>query len=210
MLRWLFFMLVARPVALVALGLHIRRRERLPRTGPAIVVANHNSHLDTLVLLSLFPARLLSRLRPVGAADYWFANRVRAWVSRHILGVIPLQRGRPTRGEDPFAECDAALEAGSVLLLFPEGSRGAPEELAAFKGGVARLAERYPMVPVIPVYLHGLGKALPRGEWVFVPFFVDVFVGEPLAYAGPRADYLHALEARMHALAAEGRFPEWA
>ena len=70
-LRLLFWMLIGRPLALVVLGLNVRSRHGLPRSGPAIVVANHNSHLDTFVLISLFPLALLGKLRPVAAADYF-------------------------------------------------------------------------------------------------------------------------------------------
>jgi 1-acyl-sn-glycerol-3-phosphate acyltransferase len=211
MLRWLFFAVVVRALVLVVLGLNVRHRERLPRGGPAIIVANHNSHLDTLVLMSLFPLRLLPRLRPVAAMDYFLRKRWLAWFAREIIGILPISRERPKRGEDPLGPLVSALERGEILILYPEGTRGEPERMSTFRKGIARLAERMPAVPVVPVYLHGLGKALPKGEFLLVPFFCDVFVGEPLHWADhpARRDWMAALTERMNALAAEGRFPPW-
>jgi 1-acyl-sn-glycerol-3-phosphate acyltransferase len=61
----------------------------------------------------------------------------------------------------------------------------------------------------IPVYLHGLGKALPRGEFLLVPFFRDVFVGEAMAWTGDRRGFMAEIESRIHGLAAEGHLPAW-
>ena len=202
LLRFAFWLLVARPLALIVLGVNARHRERLPVEGPAIVAANHNSHLDTLVLLSLFPLRLLPRLRPVAAADYFTRNRLLAWFSLNVIGILPIQRAGKG-GADPLKPCEAALERGDILLLFPEGSRGEPEVLGRFKRGVAVLAARRPRVPVTPVFLHGLGKALPKGDPVLVPFFCDAFVGEALYGGEDQAAFLAELEARMRALAVE-------
>ena len=207
-LRRAFFLCVVRPLVFVVLGVNLRHGERLPRQGPAILVANHNSHLDTLVLMTLLPHRLLPKIRPVAALDYFLKTRWLAWFATRIVGIIPLDR-KPKPGGDALALPDAALARGDILILFPEGSRGEPERLQAFKTGVAHLAKRHPAVSVTPVFLHGLGKALPKDAVLLVPFFVDVFVGEPVAWTGERAEFMARLERAMRDLAAECRAPAW-
>lgn len=209
LLQLLFFLLIVRPLVLLVLGLNVRRRSALPQQGPAIIVANHNSHLDTLVLMSLYPLSMLRRIRPVAAMDYFLRNKFLAWFALNIIGILPLQRKvRAGRG-DPLAESVAALERGEILILFPEGSRGEPEQMGRFRTGIAHLARRMPDVPVVPVYLHGLGMALPRGEALLVPFFCDVFIGEPLLWQGERDAFMTQMEQAMTALAEEGGFAEW-
>ena len=73
-LRFIFYQIVVRLVVLIVLGLNVRHRDRLPKTGPAILVANHNSHLDTLVLITLLSSRLINRIKPVAAADFLLSS----------------------------------------------------------------------------------------------------------------------------------------
>jgi 1-acyl-sn-glycerol-3-phosphate acyltransferase len=208
-LQILFFLLVVKPLALIVLGMNVRYRHRLPRTGPAILVANHNSHLDTLALMSLFPLAHIRRTRPVAAADYFLRNRFIRWVSLNLIGIIPISRHGRHRAKDLFADIVAALDRGEVIILYPEGSRGEPERLTRFKTGLAHLIEMRPDVPVTPVFMHGLGKALPRGEALLVPFYCDVFVGKRLAWTGDRHSFMDDLDARMADLATEGQFAAW-
>lgn len=214
MRRWLkliFFILIVRPIVFVVMGLNVRHRERLPKSGPAIVVANHNSHLDTLVLMSLFPRRMIPKLRPVAAADYFLKSPLLAFIALDLIGIIPLERQRvkAEAAADIFAEPVAALDRDEILILFPEGTRGAPEAMADFKSGVARLMQQRPAVPLVPIFLHGLGKALPKGSWLPVPFFFDVFIGKAIAWPGNKPALMTLLKAEMSALAAEGVFPDW-
>jgi 1-acyl-sn-glycerol-3-phosphate acyltransferase len=103
----------------------------------------------------------------------------------------------------------AALERGEILLLYPEGSRGEPEQLSRFKSGISRLVERCPETPIVPVYMYGLGKALPRGEFLLVPFFCDVIIGEWLYWQGSVEATMEAYEAAMSGLAAQSEKPPW-
>ena len=205
-LRVCFFMLLVRPVLLIILGMNVRGREHLPTKGPAIVAANHNSHLDTLTLLALFPLQDLPRLRPVAAADYFMRNKVLAWFALNIIGIIPLQRGV---SKNPLAALEKALDLGDILILFPEGSRGEPEQRAGFKRGLAFLAKARPDTPVHPVFMYGLGKALPKGSLLLVPFNCDVVAGEPFHWCGDATRFMETLELRMTALAEKGNFQPW-
>ena len=207
--RLLFFALLVRPIMLVVLGLNVRRREGLPAKGPAVLVANHNSHLDAVTLMSLFPLRMLPKLRPVAAQDYFFRNPLLKWFALRIMGILPLDREGKSKRKHPLAGINEALDRGEIVIVFPEGSRGAPEQLGDFKAGIAHIAKKNPEAPVIPIYMHGLGKVLPKGEALLVPFFLDVFIGEPIPWEGNKIEFMEHMTNQMTSLAEEGNFSPW-
>ncbi|WP_372369094.1 lysophospholipid acyltransferase family protein [Candidatus Uabimicrobium sp. HlEnr_7] len=209
MLKYLFFYFFIKPIILIGLGLNIRNYQHFPKQGPAIIVANHNSHLDTLVLMTLAPGKLLGKMRPVAAMDYFCRNRFFSWLSQNFLGIVPIKRKRTKEGEDLLQPCYEALEKKQILILYPEGTRGKPEEMAEFKSGIARLVENYSHVPVHPVYMHGLGKTLPKGSCLPVPFFCDVFVGEKIMWNGEKQIFLNSIRKSIDNLKKQGNFPIW-
>lgn len=206
-LRALFYLVLGRLLILVVLGVNARNKERLPAHGPAVVVCNHNSHLDTLLLMSLLPWRVALNTYPVAAADYFLRNPFVAWFSTKVAGIIPIKRQVSASDRDVFDECHRALDAGKVLIVFPEGSRGEPEEMAELKSGIAHLAKSHPEVLVVPVFTYGLGRALPRGEALLVPFFCDVFVGEPIVGIAQKPAFMAELKSRFDELSALGKPP---
>jgi 1-acyl-sn-glycerol-3-phosphate acyltransferase len=160
--------------------------------------------------MTLLPLSSLKKLRPVAAADYFLKNRFLAWFSQEIMGILPLTRtSNGVSLEDRLKVTFQAIDRGEILILFPEGSRGEPEKLTKFKSGVAYIAEKYPTVPVYPIFLHGLGKSLPKGEAVLVPFFCDVMIGEPFCWNGSTDNFMEKLETTMHTLAESGGFQNW-
>jgi 1-acyl-sn-glycerol-3-phosphate acyltransferase len=191
------------------LGANVRGRAHLPRKGPAIIVANHNSHLDTLTILALFPLADLPRLRPVAAMDYFMRNPVMAWFATNIIGIIPIDRKKRAEDGNPLEPCEQALDRGEILILFPEGSRGEPERLIQFKKGVAHLIKARPQTPVHPIFMHGLGKALPKDSMLLVPFNCDIVIGEPLRWTDSVDSFMEILQQRMAALAATIRMAPW-
>jgi 1-acyl-sn-glycerol-3-phosphate acyltransferase len=193
LLRIAFVVLVAHPVVSIVLGMNIRNRARLPLRGPAVVAANHNSHLDTLALLTLFPLAQIPRVRPVAAADYFMKPGFMSWFSLNVIGIIPVVRKRDDPSDDPLVDCYAALERGEILLIFPEGTRGEPERMQELKSGISFIAKRFPEVPIVPVFFHGLGRSMPKGAHYPLPLFVDVFVGPPLRWGGEKQAFMQAL-----------------
>lgn len=196
-LRLLFFLLVVKPFLLLAVGVNVRHRDRLPVAGPALVVANHNSHLDTLVVMAMLPLGLLPRVRPAASAEYFLSNRWRAWFATRVIGIIPLAAGGGRSHAEVLGPVRDALAAGDVVIFFPEGTRGEPECLGKLKTGITWLAGQLPDAPVYPVRLRGLGKVLPKGDWLPVPFFCDAWVGEPLRWEGDRQRFMTALAASL-------------
>ncbi|QDT02781.1 2-acyl-glycerophospho-ethanolamine acyltransferase [Rubripirellula lacrimiformis] len=210
-LRYAFFALIVRPLMMIVLGTNVRRVDQLPQHGPAIIVANHNSHLDVFALMNVLGLGRLGMVRPVAAADYFLTRPLRRWFSTRIVGIIPIDRTKARRedGKHPLEAISEALRQDAIVLLFPEGSRGEPEKLAAFQSGVAHLAKRHPDVPITPVFMHGLGKALPKGEALLVPFFCDMFVGQPLTLGLGKKELMAELTDSMTHLKDELPVESW-
>lgn len=198
LLRTLFTLCVVWPVIWLWLGLRVRHRERLPTHGPAIIVANHNSHMDVFALLSLFSLRRQGQVHPVAAADYFLRNKWMAWFALNILNIIPVMR----KGGDanPLARCEQALREGKTLILFPEGTRGEPGKLAPLKSGLWHLSQRFPEVPIIPVWLTGTERVMVKGNRIPLPLFIDVTIGGAM-YADPdKRAFMDNLRAQLLAL----------
>jgi len=202
-------MLIVRPIARLLFGLDAIGAEKLPRDGPAIIAANHNSHVDTIVLLCLFPSKLLPKLRPVAAADHFDKGGFGSWFSRNIIGIIPIKRGGASRNEDVLLAAKQALARGEILVVFPEGSRGEPEEMTRFKTGVARLVEAHPEATVTPVYLQGAGRSLPKDAKLLVPFNTTAVIGDPLTWNGSHHGFVDELRERIEALKAQAPPLKW-
>ncbi|GAB4184706.1 MAG: lysophospholipid acyltransferase family protein [Simkaniaceae bacterium] len=173
----------------------------MPRKGPAIVIANHNSHLDAVVLMSLFPLKSLGKIHPIAAADYFLANRFLKWFSTKIIGIIPFKR--KVCRENPFEEVEKALKREEIIIFFPEGTRGEAEKLSSLKNGIAHLAKKFPEVPIIPIFLHGLGKALPKGDPILVPFLIDIVIGNALPPCKDRPAFMQCVRNTFQSLSEE-------
>jgi 1-acyl-sn-glycerol-3-phosphate acyltransferase len=161
-----------------------------------------------MVIMTLM-LKHLSMVKPVAAMDYFLRNRLIAWFSLKIIGILPIKRKRKDPEEDVLVPVYNSLEQGNILILFPEGSRGEPEKFQNLKSGIARISAKFPDLPVVPIFFYGLGKALPKGEALLVPFFCDVFIGEALYWSGDTTTFMDNLNVCFQALAKEAEVTDW-
>jgi 1-acyl-sn-glycerol-3-phosphate acyltransferase len=126
---------------------------------PALIVANHSSHLDTAVLLCTLPAARRRRTAVAAAADYFFATMWRAAGSAIVFNTFPIER----RGGSESSLPGELLADGWSLIVYPEGTRSADGFPGRFRMGAAWLAVQH-QVPVIPVGIRGTYAAMPRGR----------------------------------------------
>ena len=78
-LRWIFYGVIVRPILMILLGLNVRNLRRLNIDQPRLIAANHNSHLDAMVLMSLFKLKDLPRVKVVAAKDYFCRTPLLTW-----------------------------------------------------------------------------------------------------------------------------------
>lgn len=194
-LRWIFTLCIAYPVVWIWLGVRVSGRKKLPVEGPAIIVANHNSHLDVLTLFTLFPLLTQVNVQPVAAADYFLRNKVIGWFALKVIGIIPVYRG--AHQANPLQACVDALAEKKIVIIFPEGTRGEPGKFSEIKSGIWHLSQQCPEVPIIPVYMHGLDRSMGKGQKIPVPFFIDIFIDEPLFYDADKVTFKQMLFTRF-------------
>lgn len=145
--------------------------ENIPTTGGFVLVSNHRSHLDP-VMLGFGSKRMLSFM----ARDSLFQNPAFSWFIKS-LNANPIKRGRADLGALKLGV--KLLSEGKGLVIFPEGTRSKDGELQPGKPGVAMLALKTG-VPVIPAWIEGTQRALPRdsSRIKFAP--VSVVFGPPV------------------------------
>lgn len=199
-----FVELYARPFLFKTSGCRVYHRERLPADGPAIIVANHASLVDAMLIQFLYPGSMLSSVRPTGARDFFQRSVLGYFAATHILRMCFVDRGSGNEakaGKDIFAELRSPLAAGQILVFFPQGTRKAG---APFETGIFHLARSVPHVPIIPVRIEGTREMMPAGTRWPRAHPITVYVGKPYPLdpaLSPR-EYARRLQEHIASLAA--------
>jgi 1-acyl-sn-glycerol-3-phosphate acyltransferase len=146
-----------------------------------IIIANHNSHLDTMTIMASLPRQLIHKVKPVAAADHFGKTKLKEKLSNYFVNTLLIQRKRDKENpaNDPIHKMVHALDQGYSLILFPEGTRGEPEVQQPLKPGVAFVLLKRPDVKYVPAFMKGMGKAMPKEDSLIVPVNCRLVYGAP-------------------------------
>lgn len=151
--------------------------EHVPVDGPALLCANHASHLDAPAILAALPPAIALRTATAAAKDVFGERAFRRSISQITTNAISVARKGEFAGG--LRTLERVLRDGHPLILFPEGRRSPDGKLLEFKEGAALLAMRTG-APIVPIHLDGLRESLPRGHHVPMPSNVCVHFGKPI------------------------------
>lgn len=186
--------------------LEVKDIERVPNEGPALIVCNHVSYMDAILVLGAVP-------RPTRFVMYYKIFDIPGMnIVFRAARAIPIagMKEDPELMERAFSQIDAALAEGELVCIFPEGGLTTDGEIAPFRKGVERILATRP-VPVVPMALRGMWESMwsrrdSRLSRLRLPrrfrAQVELVVGEPIA---PEQASAEALEARVRELRGDAR-----
>ena len=155
-------------------------QQNLRTNRSLVIVANHCSHIDTLCLLAALPLRKLHQAFPAAASDYFFQSVPRLWAAAILVNALPF--ARQARVRQSLSLCRELLaNPGTILIIFPEGTRSTTGEVGEFKSGIAALVAGCD-VAVVPCFIDGSFQAWPKGKRFPRPGKVRLMVGTSRNY----------------------------
>ena len=175
-----------------------------PSGRQRIYFANHASHGDFILVSTCLSPNERARTAAVAGADYWNAGPVRRFIAGKLLRTVLVERNWVERTADPMQAMLAALDAGSSLIFFPEGTRNMTEEpLLRFRSGLYNLAIARPDVELVPCWIENMSRVLPKGALLPVPLLCRVVFGAPVALGEgeERKAFLERVRAALLSLA---------
>lgn len=147
--------------------------ENIPNQQQLLIASNHTSHLDYGVLKVALEKKVIA-FGALAAADYFFDQRWKRKLLLPLTNLVPVMR----QGSFSLAlkEAETALSNGISLLIFPEGTRSQTNTLLPFRPGVGYLQRRSEL-PILPVFIEGAQKILPKGQTVPTGRDIQIHVG---------------------------------
>jgi 1-acyl-sn-glycerol-3-phosphate acyltransferase len=180
LLYWIFKLGLFRPLVLVLLRPTVEGEEHIPTVGPAILVSNHISAGDTIVLPAMIRRRLTFPAKAELFAGRGFGPRIVSWFLRNV-GQLPMDRSGGRASATSMDGVLGVLSDGELLGIYPEGTRSPDGRLYKGKTGVARLVLQA-KVPVVPI-------AMINTQFVRSRLFGIPLMRHPAMRIGPPLDF---------------------
>lgn len=150
-------------------GIDVHGKDKIPRKGPYIIVANHQSLIDPMVLMACLPVRIFFL-----AAAYLFRIPVVGQIIA-LTGAMPI---KSQKGDfKSLKRCRRLLENGKIIGIFPEGGVSKSGKIKPFMPGWSYLALKS-KVPVLPVFIHKTRDVLPVGSYIPRRCRIEVYIGD--------------------------------
>lgn len=166
---------IIRPILDVLSHLESHGSENIPKQGGVVLVSNHVSLLDPVII----GAAMDRELHFLGV-DTYFRMPYLGWLFTQLNG-IPIKRAAPSW--QSFKKTISCLEVGKAFLIFPEGTRSTDRTLGEIKNGASFIIH-HSGVPVIPVFIKGAERFMPRGAKFIRPAKLSVTFGTPINFMG--------------------------
>ena len=202
------------PIARVFAWIHVEGLEHLRSLkGPVIFASNHQSHMDTPVILAALPRKWRYRVAPAMAKEFfkahffpeqhtgreWFTNSLNYYLAALFFNAFPLPQ-REAGARQTLRYIGELIESGFSVLIFPEGHRTEAGEIDRFRPGIGMIASRLD-VPFVPVRIAGLDRVLHPNWRMARPGPVTVKFGPALRLQGEDYETLaHRAEDAVRAL----------
>lgn len=165
------YSVILRTFLKIIVGVKMESTEFFQEEEQFIIVANHNSHLDTMSIMASLPSSIIHKVKPVAAKDHFGKTRLSTFLSENLINSLLIERKRDKENpaNDPICQMVTELDKGNSLILFPEGTRGKPEIEEPLKAGIALVLQQRPHIKFVPAYMQGMGLAMPKGDALIIP-----------------------------------------
>lgn len=185
---------ILRPLMKILLGVNVFAKENILHLNRYIIIANHNSHLDILLLFYCLPIKHIPLTHPVAAEEYFSRSKILFFLVNYLFSPIWVSRGDVGSQREFLLKISEQLERGHNIVIFPEGTRGSPGEILSFKSAIGKISELHKEVPVVPIFLSGPERSFPKSTVIPIPFWNNVVIGPPQSFYESSREITHHLE----------------
>jgi 1-acyl-sn-glycerol-3-phosphate acyltransferase len=181
MFYWLMKQVVVGPLVKALFRVWVVGEENVPRRGAAILASNHLSFIDSVLL----PLYLRRRIAFLAKSEYFSGRGLKGWATKTFMsatGQLPIDRSGGKASEASLRTGLKVLSRGSLLGIYPEGTRSPDGKMYRGRTGVARMVIEAG-VPIIPVAMIDTEKAMPTGRRLPRIRRMGIIIGEPLDFS---------------------------